>query len=150
MVIPLARRVSNFYRYATELETVIVNDNRQIGGSTTYIFNEYFANSPKLKSVSFPFVSTVNNSYQDRPFNGDSSLTSVTMGSIGNPITTFSTSPTNAYKFFYGAPSGLTITVFVDAVDIASISTDITSMAPWGASNPTIIYKNSTTGEVLE
>ena len=68
------------------------------------------------------------------------------LGSIGYPVTTFNNA--NA-TFNRMTQSDLTITIYVDASSIADISTNITANQPWGATNATIIYRSSTTGEVL-
>lgn len=43
----------------------------------------------------------------------------------------------------------LTITIYVDSATLADIPTAVSSASPFGAVNATIIYKNSTTGEVI-
>ena len=45
--------------------------------------------------------------------------------------------------------SNLTITIYVDAATLADIPTAVSGNSPFGAVNATIIYKNSTTGEVI-
>ena len=43
----------------------------------------------------------------------------------------------------------LIITIYVDAATLADIPADVSNNSPFGAVNATIIYKNSTTGEVI-
>ena len=43
----------------------------------------------------------------------------------------------------------LTITIYVDAATLADIPAAVSNNSPFGAVNATIIYKNSTTGEVI-
>lgn len=43
----------------------------------------------------------------------------------------------------------LTITIYVDAATLADIPAAVSGSSPFGAVNATIIYKNSTTGEVI-
>lgn len=71
-------------------------------------------------------------------------LSDVQLGSVGYPVTVM------ALYTFNGVTQGnLTITLYVDADTLADIPDAVTSSAPWGATNATIIYRNSTTGEVI-
>lgn len=71
-------------------------------------------------------------------------LKTVQLGSVGYPATSLA-----VYTFYRDTQADLTISVYVDANTIADILESVTSSAPWGATNATIIYRNSTTGEVI-
>lgn len=72
-------------------------------------------------------------------------LKNVQAGSIGYPVT----SMPNASGFRLNNRTDLVITIYVNATVLADIPTEITDYAPFGATNATIVYKNSTTGEVI-
>lgn len=75
---------------------------------------------------------------------GSTNLKTVQLGSVGFPIIKGIGS-----LFFHGCEqTGLTITVYVDATTLADAKTK-TSAPPWGATNATVIYRNSITGEVI-
>lgn len=64
------------------------------------------------------------------------------LGSIGYPVDSL-----GLYFFYNCLQSELEITVYVNAETLADAV--IAGTAPWGAANATIIYRNSTTGEVI-
>lgn len=68
-------------------------------------------------------------------------LVEIVLGSVGCGVV--GTMYANAFSGC--SNSGLTITVYTTAEILA----DVPSGAPWGATNATIIYRNSTTGEVI-
>ena len=76
-------------------------------------------------------------------FGSCTALETAQVGGIGNPVQNMSGSPFQACT-----QTGLTITVYTTAETLANLPSTI-SGAPWGATNATIIYRNSTTGEVL-
>lgn len=70
-------------------------------------------------------------------------LKTVQLGSIGYPVVI------GLGYFFYGCEQGdLTITVYVNALTIEEANAIVVG-APWRATNATIVYRNSTTGEVI-
>lgn len=72
-------------------------------------------------------------------------LKEVQAGSIGYPVTAMS----NAKGFDLNKRTDLVITIYVDATTLAEVPTEVSSYAPFGATNATIVYRNSTTGEVI-
>lgn len=72
------------------------------------------------------------------------SLKNVSFGAVGRPVTLIGN-----YVFLYDTQSDLTITIYVNATTLAEIPTAVTQYSPWGATNGTIIYRNSTTGEII-
>lgn len=135
---------------AENLETVICDETRLLGGSQSNRVNEYFRNCTKLNSADFPYVQGFITGYTNFFFSGCTSLKKVTFGSIGHPITDLQSEAGNDRIFRGVNQSDLVITVYVNANAISNIPTEVTTNAPWGATNATIVYKSSVTGEVLE
>lgn len=75
-------------------------------------------------------------------------IETITLGSIGYPFESLSN------NWNYGNNwSGCTITFYVDATTIEEAHTAITNWSQYGGqntSNCTIVFRNSTTGEVIE
>lgn len=74
---------------------------------------------------------------------GSTNLKTVQLGSVGFPV-----NAVGSLCFKDCTQTGLTITVYVDATTLADAKTK-TGAPPWGATNATIIYRNSITGEVI-
>lgn len=72
-------------------------------------------------------------------------LKEVQAGSIGYPVTAM----LNAKGFDLNSRSDLVITIYVDATTLAEVPTEVSSYSPFGATNATIVYRNSITGEVI-
>ena len=72
-------------------------------------------------------------------------LVECVFGGIGYAVTSL------YFRTFYGTTNNpdLVITVYVDASTLADIPTAVTGNLPGSATNATIIYRNSTTGEVI-
>lgn len=73
-------------------------------------------------------------------------LREVQLGSVGYAIASLA-AVTNL--FANCTQADLTITIYVNASDLASVPTNVSTKMPQGATNATIIYRSSTTGEVL-
>lgn len=71
-------------------------------------------------------------------------LNAVQLGSIGYPVTSI-----DALAFEGCGGEEITFTIYVDATTMDGISAAVSGNSPFGAVNATIIYKNSTTGEVI-
>lgn len=71
-------------------------------------------------------------------------LKSVQLGSIGYPVTSI-----DALAFNGCSNEEITFTIYVDATTMDGIPAAVSGSSPFGAVNATIIYKNSTTGEVI-
>lgn len=87
-------------------------------------------NLPKIQTVSPTAIKDSNYQYMDT-FYGCTSLTSVTLGSEGHPVSSI-----QRYPFYGLSQSGLTITVYTNGG--AALSG-----APWGATNATIVYEEA-------
>lgn len=121
------------YQNCVYLESAIFPNCAKFGGSWV------LGDNPVLKIVKLGKVYTVPSSTcRNSPL-----LEELELGSIGYPISSMiSTSLFNPTATF-------TVTVYVDAATLADIPTAVSDTAPWGAPNATIIYRNSTTGEVI-
>lgn len=106
----------------------------------------------KLRSVYCPRATTIEQYFIRQQNNSHNKLESVEVGSIGHPVTTLS-----ARNWRYGSHAAeLTVTIYVDASTLADIPSNVSNYAngndagyaPSG-STVTVIYKNSTTGEVI-
>lgn len=97
--------------------------------------------NPLLKKIIAPKLKKAEGSYWGRNLKG---LEFVQFGSIGHPVEEL-----NGTLGFRDTTAKLTIEVYVDAETLADIPTTITDTAPWCATSATIIYRNSTTGEVI-
>lgn len=134
---------------AENLETVICDDNRTLGGSNPNRVNAYFRDCTELISAEFPYLQGFLSSYINSFFSGCTSLKKVIFGSIGYPITNLQPTATNDRIFSGLTQADLVITVYVNANTLADVPAEVTTLSPWGATNATIVYKSSVTGEVL-
>lgn len=101
---------------------------------------------PALKSVKMSGSINLPTSNNDRLFSGSQlpALETVQIGSLNNPRLAFA----RPKMFFTTAPE-CDIVIYVDAETLAEVPTDISSYAPFGNANATVIYKNSNTGEEI-
>ena len=119
------------WRYCTNMEEATIIGLTSIAGGVN---SDLLSNCTGLKRVSLPSLSDCNS----HAFRSDTALEEVQLGRIGKPVSSLS-----VYTFSGCTQTGLTITVYVsDSVTIPLAN------SPWGATNATIIYRSSTTGEV--
>lgn len=98
-----------------------------------------FLGCTNLKRVFLPKVTGLKRTM----FENCTALEQVQIGSIGYPVT-----DTSSFPAF--SDNHAEIIMYVDAATLADIPEDVIGNAPWGATHATIIYRNSTTGEVIE
>lgn len=124
------------YSYANNLVSVHFPNCNYVGGAWAFSY------CPNLKSSKFEQLTSVPNAF----CRSITSLETMEFGSAGHPVTSI-----RSTSFYGDTQRGLTITVFVNASTLADAQaiSDVGTTAPWGATNATIIYKSSTTGEVL-
>lgn len=134
---------------AKNLENVVCNDNRVLGGSNANRVNEYFRYCTSLKTFSMPFVQGFLSNYTNYFLGGCTALQEATFGSIGHAVTQFAPTSANDRIFNGDTQATLIITIFVEASSLADVPTEIKTYAPWGATKATIIYKSSVDGSVL-
>jgi hypothetical protein len=105
-----------------------------------------FFNCAKLRSIKFPRINAVQN-YFIRQQAVSSVIEEIQLGSIGYPFTTLA----NNWNYVDNR-TGCTITIYVGATTIAEAQTAITNWASYGGQNTsdcTLVFRNSTTGEVI-
>ncbi len=128
----------NQYNHATHMESISLPD--------------YIVNSVPGVANLFSYCSALKDAYLPKLtyaghyiFRECTALKTCQLGSIGYPVTSMA-----IYTFYLCKQDDLIITLYVDADKLTDIPIDVTANAPWGATNATIIYRNSTTGEVIE
>lgn len=110
------------------------------GGKISGASSSVFRNCACLKSAKINNVTV----YGHYWFSNCKNLVKAQLGSIGFPVTAITT------LSFYGCTqTELEITIYVDAETLSDIPTAVSSNSPFGATNATIIYRNSTAGEVI-
>ncbi len=129
---------SNLFRGATEL----IDFEWDVGGNLGKLY--VFYDCPKLVSVKLPKCTGMWQGNTNCFNKADTALRTVQLGSIGTPVIRM-----DAGKF--NPPGPITLTLFVDAETLDDIPALVKDNVPknWPA-NTTVIYKNSTTGEVIE
>jgi hypothetical protein len=116
------------FKGASELVSLEMN----CGGA--YQFLQSLQYCRKLQSVSFPSLTTYNGGNTNTCV-GCTALKSMQLGSIGHPVTSI--------NFNTKSRSGKTVTIYCTAIaDVRFIDTPVDS-------GDTVIYRSSTTGEVL-
>ena len=87
--------------------------------------------------------------FYSNAFQACTKLKTVELGSLGYPVMNMADASHNIFKNV--TQSDLTITIYVNASTLAEAQaiSHVGDCAPWGATNATIIYKSSTTGEVM-
>lgn len=98
--------------------------------------------NPLLRKIVCPKMKRIEGDYWGLNLK---SLELLQLGSVGNPVELLKAGGLGLRD----TTDKLTIEVYVNAETLSDISTDITGDAPWCATSATIIYRNSTTGEVI-
>ena len=120
----------------TEWNPTSDNDLKLAGGANA---NDTFQ-SPSLKTLILPKMQ-YGGHYWARQASG---LEKVQLGSIGYPVTSLGN-----YFFYRVTQDNLEITVYVDAESVSSIVSTVAGTKPWGATNATIIFRSSKTGDII-
>lgn len=129
-------KLNNMYANCVHLETVEMDGGLRTGADSGIFYGCENLRSAKLKNIT---------SYGHYIFRNCLSLENAELGYIGKPVIKMA-----EYTFYNCTQNDLKITIYVDSTTLAGIPEEITSVSPWGATNATIIYRNSTTGEVIE
>ena len=103
-----------------------------------------FFGCTKLESVKLPKCTGMWLGNTNCFGSGNTALRTVELGSIGTPVVRMDAGP-------FRVPGPVTLTLYVDATTLEDIPTLVKDKVPsmWPA-NTTVVYKNSTTGEVIE
>ena len=131
-----SRQHRNLYRFADHLVSARVVGITAIYGGQNY---DPFSDS-SIVTLELPSLKEDKDYIAARCEN----LQTAILGSVGVAVKEM------YHRAFYQITNpNLTITIYVDAATLADIPTAVSSTSPFGAVNATIIYKNSTTGEVI-
>lgn len=122
------------YRLITTPERTVAFDNKR---------QSFFSGCSKLETVWLDIQSGYLTGAS--MFHGCTSLKSVIVGNIGKPFTA-NDIPANRFE---GNGSIETVTFYVNAETMEDVPANLINRQPFGAPNATIIYRNSTTGEVI-
>lgn len=112
-------------------------------GTESFSVDAMCANNPLLETAIFRRSLKCVNNFSVSEFRSDTALKVVQLGDLGKPCDKI-----NSVIFRNCTQSGLTITIYTTATSLATLPSTI-SNSPWGATNATIVFRNSTTGEVL-
>lgn len=93
---------------------------------------------PKLKEVLAPNLKALGRHF----WCSNANIENMQVGSIGVPVT-------SADSIALRGVVSVVLTIYVDASALSEIPDGIINNSPFGCSNATIIYRNSTTGEVI-
>ena len=127
---------SNLYRYADHLVSARLAKLTVIQGG----WNSSTFSDSSIVTLELPSLQSNNSYIAARCKN----LQTVILGSVGVAVSSM------YYRAFDNCTNpNLIITIYVDAATLADIPADVSGNSPFGAVNATIIYKNSTTGEVI-
>ncbi len=137
------------YMDATNLKYVKCLQSGIIGGSNAKRVSNYFNRCYKLETAEFPLLQGIGTGFVEYFLGNCSALKTVVFGSVGHPISEMNNTSYTQKIFSGTTQNSLEITLYVDATTVAEIPTAVNQYAPWGATNATIIYRNSTTGEVI-
>ena len=137
------------YKDASHLKTIYCEQTGLIGGSSSEKIARHFQNCTALTSARFPYLGGIKNGYCELFLGQCTALTEAIFGSVGYPISEFANTSYIQKVFTATTQNTLTITLYVNAATLADIPSEVTAYAPWGATGATIVYRNSTTGEVI-
>jgi hypothetical protein len=117
-------------------------------GSTSYQVYKAFYNCPLLESVQ------VLNGFDPSGYCEDivancPNIKEFIVGDIGYPNTVGMGPTSGSYTMFRNLTIPFNIIIYTTATSLSDVPAILTSGSPWGATNATIIYKNSVTGGVL-
>ena len=130
------RQPRNLYRYADHLVSArVVGITAIYGGANP----DPFSNS-SIVTLELPSLK------EDKDYIAASceNLQTAILGSVGVAVKEM-----YYIAFNHCTNPNLIITIYVDAATLADIPAAVSNNSPFGAVNATIIYKNSTTGEVI-
>ena len=137
----------------SHLETIEVQSTNKWGGggaSNSGRTVKTFANCTSLKKVSLPFIQGFGNGYNEGQVENCDNLEEFTVGSVGHPVTAGMGQTSGPYMIFRNNTASFNIIIYANAETLADVPSVLKNGAPWGATNATVIYKSSNTGEILQ
>ena len=118
-------------------------------GTINRKWNDSFNGCTNLETVRFPKLKGfAYNGFCDRMFYGCTALKRMQLGSIGFPISQMVEVAGNM-PFAGCTNPQLVIEIYCNYATLSELPQALTKGSPWGATNATIVYRNSTTGEVI-
>ena len=142
------RHITGGIQADSSATTNFVNATELVSFETDLVGNGYcfaskvFSGCSKLESVVFSRLDRIITPLDI--YYGCNALKTVQLGSIGYPITALSD-----VRMMRGCSAPVELTIYVDATTFGEIPGGIANYAPWSNLNAVIIYRNSTTGEVI-
>lgn len=137
----------------SHLETIEVQSTNTWGGGSIYHTGhaiKTFANCTSLKKVSLPFIRGFGNGYNEGQVENCDNLEEFILGSVGHPVTVGMGATSGNYMIFRNNTAPFDIIIYANAETLADVPSVLKTGAPWGATNATVIYKSSNTGEILQ
>lgn len=122
--------------------TELVSFETDLVGNGYCFASKVFSGCSKLESVIFSRLGSIVTPVDI--YYGCNALRTIQLGSIGYPVGALSDA-----RMMRGCSAAVELTIYVDATTIDEIPGAIKSHAPWYNANATIVYRNSTTGEVI-
>lgn len=137
--------------YAIYLEEIeFLTEKFTILPSNFLIYSGGIPSCPRLHRIYLPYIKTLqSNCLQFRDYT-PALIGIAQFGSVGNPVTSINSVAFASQNQSYTTLTGKdwTLHIYVNATTLAEAATLLPN-APWGASAATIVYHNSTTGEVI-
>lgn len=132
---------------AANLKTVKLLKTTAYGGSN-YQLNTAFQGCSLLESVQL--LNGISSSgYCEDIIKDCPRIKEFITGDIGYPNDTGMGSTNSSYLTFRNISVAFDIIIYTTATTLATVPSYLKTGSPWGATNATVIYKNSVTGEVL-
>lgn len=120
------------------------------GGANNKSLTNFFANCPLLESVHLARTNGISTAgYVEDVIANCPNIKEFIVGDIGYPNTVGMGSTSGQYMMFRNITVAFDIIIYTTATSLASVPAVLRNGAPWGATNATVIYKNSVTGEIL-
>jgi len=132
---------------ASHLKTIKCMQANYGGGSSTSIVSAFQGCSLLEEVTLLNGIST--SGYAEDVIKDCPNIKTFTTGGIGYPNTVGMGAQSGSYQTFRNVTIPFDIIIYTTATDLASLPSYLRTGSPWGATNATIIYKNSVTGEVL-
>ena len=132
---------------AAYLKKIKFLKNTALGGTSYQVYKAFY-NCPLLESVQ------VLNGFDSGGYCEDivascPNIKEFIVGDIGYPNTVGMGPTSGSYQLFRNITIPFDIIIYTTATSLSDVPAILTNGSPWGATNATIIYKNSETGAVL-
>lgn len=133
---------------ASNLKKIRCLKTSDYGGSNANSIASAFSGCTLLEEVTF-LNGMSTSGYCEDIIKDCPNIKTFTTGDIGYPNTVGMGSASGNYKAFRNIAIAFDIIIYTTATSLANVPSNIKNGSPWGATNATVIYKNSVTGDVL-